>query len=309
MKEIWDSILWLINFVADGTWPKIFLGIFIALIIAEQIVIIVKNKPKHKELLPNIVTTLINMVVDVWVGAAFLVIYTLLYNHARLFTAPENAVGYVYAFLVVEFISYLQHWAYHRVGLLWAMHSVHHSAEELNVAVTNRSMWGLTLFIPLLYLIPVLGISIGLFALVNIPRALWAFLLHSDLMPQLGPIDRWFNTPSNHRVHHGRQPKYLDKNYSQGLLLFDRIFRTYQAEEEAPEYGLVKQVGSRNPIKFQIAGLQQLYISMRSADRWSDRLAYLYMPPDWTHGVSTKASNLRDLGIVDKEENILSADQ
>lgn len=283
MSHVLDAASWFINFVADSKWSKITLGVFITLVVVEQVVIAIQRRPTHGELLPNLATTLVNMLVDVWAGGFFLLGYTLVFDHLRLLTVPETVVGYVYAFVVIELITYLQHWMYHRIGLLWAMHSVHHSGRELNVAVTNRSLWAISLFIPMMLFIPLLGISIAQFALIGIPRTLWAFLLHSELVPRLGILDRWLNTPSNHRVHHGRQPKYLDRNYSQGFILFDRIFGTYQAEEERPDYGLVNQVETRNPLKFQIAGFHHLYKSMRSADRWSDRLSYLYKPPGWSH--------------------------
>jgi sterol desaturase/sphingolipid hydroxylase (fatty acid hydroxylase superfamily) len=279
-----DLAKWFVDNVVPTKAGQISLCIFVALIVVEKFVDISRNKRwGGGHVLSNLVSTFINMLVDVWAGGIFLIGYTAVFKHLRVIDVPDDAIGFVYAFFVIELITYLQHWMYHRVGIFWAMHSVHHSCPELNVAVTNRTLWALSLFIPMMLLIPLLGVSISQFAMVGIPRTLWAYALHTTLIPKLGVIDRWLNTPSDHRVHHGRQAKYLDRNYSQGFILFDRLFGTYQAEEEAPHYGLVKQIETKNPFKFQLAGFLTLYTAMRKADRWPDRLRYLYKPPGWSH--------------------------
>ena len=99
----------------------------------------------------------------------------------------------------------------------------------------------------------------------------------------LGALEYLLVTPSNHRAHHGRQPKYLDRNYGQTLIVFDQLFGTFQREQEAPSYGLVTPDPERNVLKFQVAGIRGLYAKIRSAPSFGARIGYLLRPPGWSH--------------------------
>ena len=106
---------------------------------------------------------------------------------------------------------------------------------------------------------------------------------HASYVPRLGWVDRVLMTPKMHKVHHANQPQYIDRNYSQVTLLFDRLFGSVAPIEEEPNPGLVKQVHDNNPLTAQFAGLRQLKDRMDTASRWQDKLAYLWRPPEWSH--------------------------
>jgi sterol desaturase/sphingolipid hydroxylase (fatty acid hydroxylase superfamily) len=106
---------------------------------------------------------------------------------------------------------------------------------------------------------------------------------HASYVPRLPRLDRILMTPKMHKVHHANQPQYIDRNYSQVTLLFDRLYGSLAPIEEEPVVGLVKPVHDNNPLTAQFAGLKQLKERMDTADRWQDKLAYLWRPPEWAH--------------------------
>ena len=110
---------------------------------------------------------------------------------------------------------------------------------------------------------------------------LYQFWIHTRLIGKLGPVEWVFNTPSHHRVHHARNPKYLDKNYAGSLIIWDRMFGTFQAEEEEPVYGLVKPLNSWNPLWANLHVWNELFRDAWLAPRWSDKLRIWFMPPGW----------------------------
>ena len=110
---------------------------------------------------------------------------------------------------------------------------------------------------------------------------LYQFWIHTRLIGKLGPLEWVFNTPSHHRVHHARNPKYLDKNYAGTLIIWDRMFGTFQAEEEEPVYGLVKPLNSWNPLWANLHVWNELFRDAWLAPRWRDKLRIWFMPPGW----------------------------
>jgi hypothetical protein len=130
---------------------------------------------------------------------------------------------------------------------------------------------------------PVLGVSPLHLGVIGLVTTIWGIVNHTQVVPKLGWLEHILVTPANHRAHHGSQPKYLDVNYGQTLLLFDKLFGTHQLEEERPIFGLVNQVEQKNPFLFQAEGFRSLFAQMGSAPRISDKLRYLVLPPGWSH--------------------------
>jgi hypothetical protein len=106
---------------------------------------------------------------------------------------------------------------------------------------------------------------------------------HSRFIPKLGLLEEFVATPANHRVHHGTEAKYIDRNYSQVLIVWDRLFGTFQREEETPRFGLVKPLREYHPLKTQVSGLAWLAARIVTAPRLEDKLRYLWKPPEWSH--------------------------
>lgn len=238
----------------------------------------------HGEALPNAFSTMVGMTINIGAVVVFTNVYEYMYREHRIFTIQNTLVGIFFVYLIMEFHHYVHHWLGHRTGLFWAIHSVHHSAEEMNVLVASRLMWGVLLTLPLAMLVlPVVGVSIAQFILINLVMTVYGIFTHTNVIPKLGFLEHFLVTPANHRVHHGRQPKYLDRNYGQITVIFDKLFGSHQVEEEAPDYGLVNPTHERNPFMFQSAGIRTLAAKIRSAPRWTDKLAYLWRPPGWSH--------------------------
>lgn len=188
------------------------------------------------------------------------------------------------AFLVHEQAYYWEHRLGHRVGLFWAFHQVHRSSNEFNYTVAARGCW-FDGMMTTIFALPaaLLGVPPVVYFGVEIAKNMFGIFNHSRFVPKLGVLEEFVATPANHRVHHGAQAKYIDRNYSQVLIIWDRLFGTFQREEETPHFGLVKPLHEYNPVKTQLAGIAWLAARMKSADRSQDKLRYLWKPPEWSY--------------------------
>jgi sterol desaturase/sphingolipid hydroxylase (fatty acid hydroxylase superfamily) len=191
----------------------------------------------------------------------------------------------VLLFLAVEFAYYWYHRTAHRVRLLWGSHSVHHSPEELTFSAAYRLNWTPLLSGAWLFFLPLVWLGFDpawVFGIVS-ASLLYQFWLHTTLIPRLGPLEWVLNTPSSHRVHHGSNPEYLDRNYGGTLIVFDRLFGTYQAEDPAIaiRFGLVHPVTSLNPLVIVFHEFAAVLGDLRRARNWHDRLAHVFAPPGW----------------------------
>jgi sterol desaturase/sphingolipid hydroxylase (fatty acid hydroxylase superfamily) len=274
--------------MGHGEGFAITFGTYMAMMLAERIAYLFEDRgrPWHeREALANILNSTFTAIVEAFVGGAvFIGIYLFLYEHARVFKIPFLWWGWALAFLLNDLAYYADHRLAHRSGLFWAFHVPHHSSREMNLLVANRgTAVGLGLATPIYFLLPMLGLHPAMFLAVKFFGNLWGIFNHTRLVHRMGRLDRWLCTPANHRVHHGTEPKYLDKNYGQTLLIWDRLFGSWQPEEEEPVYGLVTQMDSHRVWDIQTWGVRWLIGQMRSADHWRDRLRYLYRPPGWRH--------------------------
>jgi hypothetical protein len=136
---------------------------------------------------------------------------------------------------------------------------------------------------PCYFIVALIGIHPLIFLAMKFFSNLWGIFNHTRLVHRMGFLEQIMATPANHRVHHGIEPKYLDRNYGQVLIIWDRIFGSWQPEEEEPTYGLVKQMDSQRIWDIQTWGIRWLIGQIRRADRWQDRLMYLVKPPGWSH--------------------------
>jgi alkylglycerol monooxygenase len=185
-------------------------------------------------------------------------------------------------FLGADCAYYWFHRIAHQYNAPWAGHVVHHSSEEYNLAVALRqgSFQGLfswVFYLPLAFL----GFPPTWFAAIFSFDLIYQFWIHTRMIGKLGPLEWILNTPSHHRVHHGRNPKYLDKNYAGTLIIWDRMFGTFQAEEEEPVYGLTKPLNSWNPLWANLHVWRDLFRDAYLAPRWIDKLRIWFMPQGW----------------------------
>jgi sterol desaturase/sphingolipid hydroxylase (fatty acid hydroxylase superfamily) len=193
------------------------------------------------------------------------------------------AGAWITVFLLVDFGQYWMHRASHRVSILWACHLVHHSSEELNytVALRNSSLHGLFLWVVPLPL-AVAGVPWQAFAVCYGLNVAYQFWLHTRVIGRLGPLEWVLNTPSHHRVHHGRDPEYVDRNYGGVLIVWDRLFRTFAAERREPRYGVAPAVSGSDPVWMNLWGFRQIAREAHRAGGLRGALAALLGPPRWS---------------------------
>lgn len=218
-------------------------------------------------------------------------LYSFLYQY-RLFHLDYHHWWYwVLLFFADDFSYYWFHRTSHQVNWFWASHVVHHSSQNYNLAAALRQTWtgnatGAFLFwawMPLLGFHPVWVLFMQQISLI------YQFWIHTEVVNKLPrPMEYLLNTPSHHRVHHGTNLKYLDKNHGGILIIWDRIFKTFQAEEERPTYGLTKNIGSFNPFRVAFKTWGELFRAAIKSGSFTSALQYFIKPPGWSHDGSSK---------------------
>ena len=222
-------------------------------------------------------------VVAVFLRGLLLGLYTLVFANFALVTYAEGSwVPWVVAFLGVDILYYWWHRLSHEVAFMWAVHVVHHQSEDYNLAVALRQAWfsgatSMVFYLPL----ALVGVPPLVFATMSAFSTLYQFWIHTRTVGKLGPVEWIFNTASHHRVHHGRNPKYLDKNYGATLIVWDRLFGTYQEEEEEPYYGVIAPYASWNPVWANFDFWAHLTRKARGTPRLADKVRVFVKGPGW----------------------------
>lgn len=213
-------------------------------------------------------------------------IYALVFEHIALLDwSGAGAWGWILGLLLYDFSYYWQHRMGHEWNLLWASHVVHHSSERFNLATALRvpaasmNLWTWLFALPL----ALLGVPPTVYAVASLLNLLYQFWIHTERVGTLGWFDRWFGSPSNHRVHHGTNDRYLDRNYGGILMCWDRLFGTFQDEraDDPVHYGTRAPVRSFNPLWINLHTPWQLLRDALQLPRWRDRLALLFHKPGW----------------------------
>jgi len=209
----------------------------------------------------------------------------------RLVDLGTGVIGWSVAIVGWDLGYYWQHRLEHEIRFLWACHVNHHSSQHYNLSTALRqpwTPWTHVLFYPPLALVGVRPAMIMVAAGVDLIFQFWVHTETIDRMP------RWFefalNTPSHHRVHHGSNPQYLDKNYAGIFILFDRIFGTFEAEQERVRYGLTKNISTFNPIRIAFHEYASLGHDLRRASSWGTRIRHLIGPPGWQPSTAPPAT-------------------
>ena len=196
----------------------------------------------------------------------------------------DSWVTWVVGFVLYDLTYYVQHRLHHEIKLLWATHIVHHHGEEFNLSTALRQtstgwLWKWMFYIPMI----VIGVPAEVFITVGGLNLLYQFWVHTEHIPKLGFIEKIFVTPSNHRVHHAKNPEYIDANYGGVFILWDRMFGTYIEEKEniKPVYGTVNALESWNPIWANIEVFYNMLLDSVRTKKWSDKIKVWYAPTYW----------------------------
>ena len=187
------------------------------------------------------------------------------------------------AILGWDFLYYWNHRASHESRWLWAVHVVHHSSEHYNLSTALRQpvAEGITLSVPY-GLLALAGVRPRLIEQARAVNLIYQFWIHTEAIRRLGWFERVFNTPSHHRVHHGSNRQYLDRNHGSILIIWDRLFGTFEEEDEPVVYGLTTNVDSFNPVTIATHEWVDIAEDVASAPTWRDRWSYLLRGPGWS---------------------------
>ena len=189
---------------------------------------------------------------------------------------------WILTFLMIDFTFYWYHRASHRIRFLWAIHMNHHSSVEMNFSVAFRQAWfGPLSKIPFFAMLPLVGFDPSITVIAGVCATLWGVVGHTQWVGKLGYLDKVFNTPSTHRVHHGINPEYIDKNYGNLFIFWDRMFGTYAEEKAAAVFGLVKNLETNNPITITFYTWREILRDIKQAQSLGEVLGYCVGPPDW----------------------------
>ncbi|MCA2978302.1 MAG: sterol desaturase family protein [Myxococcaceae bacterium] len=204
----------------------------------------------------------------------------------RLATLPNAWWAWLLAFLLFDLLFYVGHRAGHEVRLLWCFHSVHHTTAEMRLTSAIRGSAFDVLYLPWFHAwVPLLGVPPSMLLAVEAMTRIWGVLTHVSprLVGRLGALEHVLVTPSAHRVHHGSDPEYLDRNYAEVLALWDRLFGTFQREQRPPTYGLVTPLKDDGFLTVQLSPWAALWRDVRRAPTFRARLRYLFDAPGWSH--------------------------
>ncbi len=179
-----------------------------------------------------------------------------------------------------DFLFYWYHRLSHEVRMFWAIHISHHSSEKLNITTAMRGNFINNIFHTLFWApLALIGFSPFIIIVSDAFSYFYQLWLHTRIIPQLGFYEWIFNTPSHHRVHHGSNKQYLDKNYGAVFIIWDRMFGTFAKEEEEVVYGLTKPLHTYNPIKIVFHECQDVYNDVRNAPSWKEKINILFRRP------------------------------
>jgi sterol desaturase/sphingolipid hydroxylase (fatty acid hydroxylase superfamily) len=187
---------------------------------------------------------------------------------------------WIITFISIDLVFYIYHRMSHRIRFLWAIHLSHHSSEEMNFAVSFRQAWfGPISKIPFFMVLPLLGFDPTIVAVAGVISTLWGIVGHTQVIGKLGPLEWIFNTPSHHRVHHGSNKQYIDKNYGNLLIIWDRMFGTFEPEEEEVKFGLVNNVNTFNPVKVTFMAWMSMIKDLKQKNSFFEAIKVIFGPP------------------------------
>lgn len=252
----------------------------------------------------NIYLMLLNGGIDLGFRIVYVAVYVFLFNHKIL----DWQTGFLYWLALVLGEDFLYYWLHrfdHEIRLFWAVHVTHHSSEQMNFTVGFRS----SVFQPLyrfIYFMPLAWLGFRPLDIVFIYSAtqIWGIFVHTELIRKMGWLEYILVTPSHHRVHHASNPKYLDKNMGMFLIIWDRLFGTFQAElpdkdYQQKKYGLTKNLEKKSPVNLVFHEWRAIRKDLgQKGLNWKSKWNYLLGPPGWSHD----GSRLTSRQLLDQEE-------
>ena len=274
------------NNVTEYTVYAVGAPIVIALILIESLVSSSKKLGYYKrgDSMGTIGLIIGNVIVNVLTKTSILGFYLFLYQY-KLFdiSSLSLSIQVISTLMVIDFIYYWFHRTSHRVRFFWGIHMNHHSSEEMNFLVSLRQAWFNPLFrVPFFFILPLIGFNPFLTFIVGAASTLWAVIQHTQTIGKLGPLEWVMVTPSAHRVHHGVNEEYLNKNFGNLFIIWDRIFGTYAEEKEAVIFGLTNNVKTFNPLRITVFSWVQFINDFKQSKSLRGKFMSFFGSPEWS---------------------------
>lgn len=205
-----------------------------------------------------------------------------LYRHKIVNLGKRPVVSWVAAFVLWDFCYYWSHRWQHESRIMWANHVTHHSSEHYNLSTALRQPWSGILTSWVYTPMPLLGIPLHQTAKAGQLNLLYQYWIHTEAIDRLDKTsEAILNTPSHHRVHHGANPQYLDKNYGGILITWDKLFGTFEPEHRRVKYGLTKNIKTFNPIRIGYHEMADIARDVVKAKGWRNKLGHVFRRPGW----------------------------
>lgn len=256
---------------------------FIGLMILEFFVAKRKGKKifNFTNSIANINVGIAERLLDTLVTALFFFVYDYLYKHYGILHLQPSLLMWVALFICTDFTWYWYHRLAHEINLFWAAHIVHHQSEDFNYTVSAR----ITVFQAIIRtgfwaILPIIGFPAEMITSVLLIHGLYPFFIHTRLVGNLGILEYIFVTPSHHRVHHASNPEYLDKNYGDVLIIWDKLFGTFKKEESEIVYGLTKPLKSNSFLWQHFHFILELMVAVKRENGINNKFKKLFGRPD-----------------------------
>ena len=203
----------------------------------------------------------------------------------RPFTIGWQWWAWPLCFVLDDFNYYWSHRAAHRIRWMWASHVNHHSSQHYNLSTALRQTWTGHVALTFLFRIwpALLGFHPGMIVTVGAFNLIYQFWIHTEAIRSIGPLEQVLNSPSLHRVHHGSNRRYLDRNHGSILIVWDRLFGTHQVEDEPVVYGLTRNIETCNPARIATHELADIVTDVAASTTWRDRLSFVLRGPGWAY--------------------------
>ena len=260
---------------------------FILLMVVEALAGAVMQREIYqvKDAAASITMGLGNLAADLLAKSVQFAVLTYLHRFA-IFHIGLEWWAWLLLFFGDEFSYYWFHRVSHECRLFWASHVVHHSSERYNLSTALRQTWtgSFMSFVFWLWL-PIVGFAPAMIMTMKAISLLYQFWIHTELVRFLGPLETVFNTPSHHRVHHGSNPRYIDRNHGGTLIIWDKLFGTFEPENPADpvRFGLTKDIETYNPVRIAFEEWIDMFRDVWRAPGWNNKLRYLLGNPGWRH--------------------------
>jgi len=232
-----------------------------------------------------------NAIIRQWTPWAYLPLYYFLYDNYRVFELNNQYLAWILIIFADDFSYYWFHRASHKCRYLWASHVIHHSSKKYNLSTALRQTWTGKITTPLIFWswMPIMGFHPMMIVLMKSINLIYQFWIHTEIISKMPKFfEVIFNTPSHHRVHHGSDVIYVDKNYAGIFIIWDKLFGTFQPEMQRPNYGLMHNIDTYNPLRIATHEWLSIFKDIKIKNTLLNNMKYIFSPPGWSQDNSTK---------------------